>query len=175
MVELESIKEYEVTGKLVLDERARGEWCQLSYPNYPNGCPNYGKKPECPPNSKHVKTVFNLNEKHWFIVAEFDLKKQSDRMRASNPNWTEKQCRNSRLWQSSVHKKIRDEIYALIERKIGFHYVYTLEPEAMGIHVIKTAKNLGIPIKTTLKDTIFKIGLVGYPKNRPKTLDTLFN
>ena len=93
MVELESIKDYEVTGKLVLDERARGKWCQLPYGmkrdsegrilrdkygniiyDYPNGCPSFGKNDECPPNCKSIEFFIDLSRKHWFIVAEFNIK-----------------------------------------------------------------------------------------------------
>jgi len=42
--------------------------------------------------------------------------------------------------------------------------VYTVRPEAMGVNVLQTARNIGIPIETKPFTTVFKIALVGYPK-----------
>ncbi len=38
-------------------------------------------------------------------------------------------------------------------------------PLAMGVNIIKTVKNLGIPIKTHPIEQVIKVGLVGYRKD----------
>lgn len=43
--------------------------------------------------------------------------------------------------------------------------VFTLVPEAMGVHVIRTAQAFHVPIVTRPRRTVFKVGLVGYPKS----------
>jgi hypothetical protein len=38
----------------------------------------------------------------------------------------------------------------------------TDSPEAMGVQVIKTVKRLGFPISPRPKETVYKVGLIGY-------------
>jgi hypothetical protein len=45
--------------------------------------------------------------------------------------------------------------------------VYTVRPEAMGVNVIQTARNIGIPIETKPFTTVYKIALVGFPRPTP--------
>ena len=34
--------------EVVVDYRAR-DWCRLPYPDHPRGCPNFGRRADCPP------------------------------------------------------------------------------------------------------------------------------
>lgn len=172
-----------VTGHLVLDERARGEWCKLPYgkrkcddkPTHPKGCPNYGKKAECPPFAPLVGDFIDLSKNHWFIISRFDLASHVEKMklkpRKDGKAWTEKQARCVLYWQKSVVNKL--EAACVVFAKLE-DLVYTLVPEAMGVHVIKTARQFNIPIKTRPTDTIYKIALVGYPKHGKKNVRSLF-
>ncbi len=157
----------DVTGGLVLDARAR-KWCKLPYPDHPRGCPNFDKNPECPPNASDVRQRFDLDKPHYFVIQQFDLADHVKRMRARHPDWSERQCRCVLYWQGTVRKRLKQKVAEFI--RTHPEMTHTLIPEAMGINVIKTAKNLGIPIQTRPRDTIFKIALVGYPNNQLPSL-----
>ena len=150
----------ETTGKLVLDNRAR-DWCKLSYPDHPKGCPNYNKKRGCPPQAPFIGDYFDLTKNHYFVVVQFDLGSHINRMKARHRNWSDRQARCVLYWQGSVNKTLREEceLYAL-QREL----IYNLCPEAMGVNVIKTCKAFGIPIKPRPTDTVFKVGMLGIIK-----------
>jgi predicted metal-binding protein len=162
-----TIKVYikDVTNKLVIDYRAR-EWCKKPYPDHPNGCPNYNKKPECPPQSPLIEDFIKLELSHWFVIVRFDLQRQEERMQDSHPQWSVKMCRNSRYWQNSVRKVLHESCNDFMKGKPEL--VYTLLPESYGIHVINTVKHLGIPIKVRPKKYVYKIALIGFSKQRKK-------
>lgn len=141
----------DVTGTLVIDIRAR-EWCRLPYPGHKKGCPNYHCSPLCPPHVQVVGEVFDLSQKHWFVVEPFNLGDHARRMRAKHPQWTERQCRNCLYWQSGVRKELR----AACEGSF-----YTLTPEAMGVDVFKTAAKHGIVLERNPQETVYKIALTG--------------
>ncbi|MFX1536121.1 MAG: DUF2284 domain-containing protein [Promethearchaeota archaeon] len=171
-----SISRYEVTGKLAIDYRAR-YWCRKPYPDHQQGCPNYGKKKECPPQAPLIEDFLDLTKQHWFVVVIFDLIFHARKMKDKHPNWTEKQCRCVLYWQNTVRKELRTACDLFANRHPD-ELVYTLIPEAMGVHVIRTARLVGLPIKARPKDVIYKIALIGYTNNRrkkqlPKTYDIL--
>ncbi len=159
--ELIEITEYDVTGKLVINKDAR-EWCKMKYPDHPNGCPNYGEKEECPPKAPEIEDFIDLDENHYFIVAKFNIQEQEKRMLEEHPDWTKKQARCVLYWQSSVKKRLRQEV-SKWERK---GYVGTLIPEAMGVHVLRTGRKIGIDIKRNPEKFVYKIVLVGKEGNR---------
>ncbi len=180
------INQYDVTGKLVIDYRAR-EWCLLPYGksfdengkvirkkdgtikyDHPDGCPNYGNKADCPDQAPLIEDFIDLEKNHWFIVVEFDIGAHERKQKKKYPHWSKKQCRNSRHWQNGVVARLLEACRMFCR---GYGFVFTDRPEAMGVHVIKSAKALGISIRSRPKDTIFKIALIGYPKNRTNTLD----
>lgn len=146
----------EATGRLVVDKRAR-EWCKLPYPNHPKGCPNYDKKANCPPQSYSIEEVYDFICPCWFVIIEFDLKAQAERMKSKHPNWTERQCRCLLYWQGGVNKRLKQEV--IVEaRKRKAHISMT--PEAMGINVIKTLQLLGVAIEAKPTVKVYKAGLL---------------
>ena len=149
----------EATGKILITRKA-GAWCQIPYPSYPKGCTNYGKAETCPPNAPMVDQWFDLEFPHWFVVAKCDITAQAAKMAEAHPEWSPKQCANSRYWQGPAHKMLRYHSRELMEKNPGTDF--TLRPEAMGVIVITTAKKLGIPIELKPNGTLFKISLVGY-------------
>lgn len=154
--------EYNFTGGLFIDYRAR-EWCKLPYPGHPNGCPNYGKKDDCPPKCKKIEEVFNLELPHWLSIVEFNLGEWANRMKEKHPKWTDKQCRCCLYWQGSVRKELRQSC----DFFTGLYWgtIYTLCPEAMGLNVIKTLKRRGFKIRAKPKDIVYKVALIGYPSD----------
>ena len=150
-----------VNNILEINYTCRG-YCTLPYPNHPKGCPNFNKAIECPPKSKKIKDVFDIDKDMFFVIEKFNLKEHILKMKNKHPHWSNLQCRNLLYWQGKVRKQLKDKT----EQFINFNknkMIYTLLPEAMGVMVINTASKLGIPIEKTPIDTVFKIALAGYP------------
>ena len=150
----------DVRGKLVVDYRAR-EWCTLPYPNHPHGCPNYQKHQSCPPQAPRIDKWLDLSRPHWLIVAGFDLAAFARRMKRLHPKWSDRQCRCLLYWQPSVRARLLSTCREFQSAHPGS--VFTLIPEAMGVHVIKTVRALHVPIEIRPRRTVFKVGLLGYP------------
>lgn len=148
-----------ITGKLVINNNVR-LWCKLPYPNHPKGCPNYGNKVGCPPKVCKIDKLFDLNRKHWLAIIKFDLKTHKDRMRLKHPNWSDKQLACCLYWQGKVKKNQRQICKKFMYEHPGT--IYNLIPEALGVHVFKTVRPLGIPIERHITNTVYKIALIGY-------------
>ncbi len=154
---------YEVTGKLIINPKSR-DWCTMPYPGNPNGCPNFGKQPTCPPLAPLIGNFIDLSRPHWLDVYCVNLKEEADKRRKQHPDWSEKKLRCSRYWQNTAHAYLRRS-FELMRWTEGWKgVVMTLRPEAMGVNVIQTAKRVGVPISIHPKDLIFKISLIGFKK-----------
>lgn len=147
---------------LIIDYRAR-DWCKLPYPNHPRSCPNFGKKDDCPPKAPNVEDFFDLDKDLTLIAVRYDLERHAVRLkanaRAKGKEISDRQARCVLYWQGKVRKALRE----FCERVTILPEIYTLIPEAMGVHVIRTAKLNGIPIKTRPERYVWKIALTGYP------------
>ena len=149
-----------VTGKMIIDKQAR-EWCKLPYPDHPHGCPNYGKKKDCPPQAPFIESFISLSKPHFFVCQRFDLGSWSKQMKEKHPEWSDRQARCCLYWQGHVRKLLRESV----KKNLRPGMIYTLCHEAMGVNVIKTAKRCGLSISVRPKDIVYKIALMGYPNN----------
>ena len=150
---------------LVINSRAMGEWCQLPYPDHPKGCPNYGKKITCPPSAPSIYDWADFNHPMWFICVSFNLKEHIRVMLEKHPCWSLRQARCLLYWQPKVKKEL--EIAVKEFSPFGLHAI-TYCPEAMGVNVIQTAKNYGLPIWVKPENTVYKIALVASPSDSQK-------
>jgi len=152
----------DVTGKLIVDYRARGEWCRLPYPNHPKGCPNYGKKFMCPPNCPKINEWCDLSSKMWLVCVPFNIEEHANNMKLAHPHWTDRQVRCLLYWQPKVNKELAEATYFFASHKgadvvlNGVAYC----PEAMGVNVIQTARDCGLPIEVHPQKIVYKISLV---------------
>lgn len=146
---------------LHINYKAR-EWCKLPYPDHPYGCPNVGEKAICPPDAPLVENFFNLSTPLHLVAIEFDMANHMRRMRTLNPNWSDRQARCVLYWQGGVNNRLDLAAWQFCNDDGG--KVYTLCPEAMGVNVIATAQEAGIPVKVKPTDTVYKIALVGEPR-----------
>ncbi len=132
----------EITNKLIIDYRAR-EWCKLPYPDHPKGCPNYSHKATCPPQVCLVEDWCDLQKPMWFIIVPFNLKTHIEKMLSLHPNWTDRQARCVLYWQSRVNRQLEDKSKLFT---FGKNLIFTICPEAMGVNVIKTLRNMNFTI-----------------------------
>ncbi len=140
----------------VMDEKVRS-YCKLSYPGHPKGCPMFGKRPECPPQAPIFYKHFNKDKPFTAIIVEFNLKNHAMNMKLRHPEWTDKQCRNPLYWQNGVRTVLKFQCKITIKSDED----YTLIPEAMGINVIETMKQIGIDIEFPVKDIVRKVAIIG--------------
>ena len=160
----------DITEKLVINPFMREKACLLDYPGHPNGCHNYNKKEGCPPNGPLVNEVFDLNFTHVFIAVSFDLSQFERKMKSKHPEWSRRQCRCVLYWQKKAMANLKREVASFLKEHPG--YIANYCPEAFGINVIVTARKVGLPIRSILKDTAYKIALVGVPaKPQNRTID----
>lgn len=144
--------------QISLDTRARGKWCLLPYPNHPKGCPNYGKKQICPPFSKPFKEL--VESPFYLVIQTFDLEAQAKRMKERHPHWTDRQSRNCLYWQRGLMKRLRIEARKFIDSQD--HGLMLLEiPEANGVDLFNTCKNLGIILERHPRKTVKKMMMIG--------------
>ena len=149
----------DVTDKLYMDNRC-GNWCKLAYPAHPRGCPNYGQRNYCPPYAPPVDDFFDLNERHWFLITEFDLAAHMEAFQIRHPSWSERRLKCVLYWQNQVRSIQRQQI-----AEFRFNYpgtVFTQLPEAMDTNVLRTLQALKINFETKPQRKVLKVALLGY-------------
>jgi len=146
---------------IILDERARGEWCLLPYPNHPKGCPNYGKKQICPPFSRPFQDI--IEPPFYIVIESFDLEAQAKKMKKIHPEWSDRQCRNLLYWQKGVVKKLKEKADKFINAQ-DENLILIEVPEANGVNLFKTCENIGIILERSPRNIVRKIMMLGRKK-----------
>jgi len=86
------------------------KWCQLPYPNHPNGCPNFGRNELCPPKTE-LKEEFIKKFNHFYLIyGIFDFETYLTEMKRRHPQWSERKLKCVLYWQGSVKKRMREHI-----------------------------------------------------------------
>lgn len=125
----------------------------------------YAARPSCPPEAPMIDEVLDLTKPVYAAAIEFDLKAFEERMRGLHPNWSKKQCRNSRYWQGTVRKNLRDGIELLKQIDPNLRNLLVLyRAEAHGVHVISTMRKVGIEMISPPKDTVTLVAIMGSGK-----------
>ncbi|NIN69704.1 MAG: hypothetical protein GTO63_34475, partial [Anaerolineae bacterium] len=68
----------------VLNPEVR-DLCTRPYHGHPKGCPNYGKRPSCPPAAPLLGEVLDLDHAVYAVWNRFDFAGHVARMRARHP------------------------------------------------------------------------------------------
>lgn len=133
------------------------EWCKLSYPSHPDGCPMYGTRRSCPPQAPLLEDV--AESPFYLVLQEFDLEQQAERMRLRHPEWSVKMCRNSRYWQKGFEKRILAEAQKFLWRFP--QGVILTRPEANGVNLFSTCRLHNIRLERNPRKIVKKMVLVG--------------
>ena len=137
------------------------EWCKLPYPRHPHGCPNFGKREDCPPKANKF---WSLIKAPYFLVGiRFNLGEHIEQMRKKHPNWSEAQLKCLLYWQNKVNKRLRELSLKLISLIPNSAILF--KPEANGIDVFKTAENVGIFLERNPRFFVWKIAIIGVKVN----------
>jgi predicted metal-binding protein len=124
-----------------------GRLCQRPYPGHKNGCPNYGKRPTCPPIAARWTPEY-VAAHEWYVVwIEFGFGAHVMHMQDNHPDWSQRQCECCLYWQGTARKRLRDAVCEF-KRENGIHlpdvrYV----PEAHGCDVTATMATLGVALE----------------------------
>lgn len=139
--------------------------CVLEYKNHKKGCPNYGKKKDCPPLVPMFDEIFDISKPIYAIFSTYDLFSHTEKMKQRHPEWTETQRLNVLYWQGTARKYLKENIsrFNCEFRQKG--YYSTTSPEAMGVDVTATLKNAGIELEWPARKTVYKIAFAGIPLN----------
>ena len=120
-------------------------YCKLPYPGHPKGCPNYGKRQDCPPNTPFVLDLLDESKKMYLVYSEFNLDNHVEKMRFKFPTWSERQLRNVLYWQPTSKKQLRERCTIACEI-FGCRYVLT-KGEAYGVNFYATAFHSGLKLE----------------------------
>ena len=139
-------------------------YCQRPYPNHPQGCPNFGKRDTCPPKCPYLEDIYDESKGFWIVWVEFDFAGHCKKMKQKHPDWSKRQIECCLYWQGSVNKELKKEVReAMYNRGYGkWHITYC--PEAMGVDVTQTMKNIGVKLEWPPKNIVRKVALIGVLK-----------
>ena len=132
----------------------RDLWCSMPYSGSPTGCPQTKRCKGYPLWEDTITPPYHL------VIREFDIKEHSDNLKSRFPSWTEKQLRNSRLWQRHQDRLLKDEAMSFM-KSLPYVTVYIPRPEEYGVNVVTTARKVGIEIKFPPVNIVKCVGLIG--------------
>ena len=145
---------------LVFGPRVR-RLCRMPYPGHPRGCPNYGKRPACPPTAPAISATLDLGYPVYAIWNAFDLASHAKRMRRRHPNWSERQVYCCLYWQPRARKQLRQHIAEFLRAHKGLHIIKT--PEAQGVNVTETMRCIGLELEWPPRQIAYQVAIAGNP------------
>lgn len=120
-----------------------------------------GKKAGCPPQIPLLDSIFDLNNKCYVIINQFDLATHINKMKDRHPGYSWRQLVNCLYWQGTARKQLNLEIQKF-KRTFSGMLVSTC-PEAMGLNVTSTLKLAGIDIQWPPTTFTLQVAFAGYP------------
>ena len=84
-------------------------------------------------------------------------------MKINNPTWTHRQLVCCLYWQSRARKELLLHIKEFY-KQYGTQYKVTTCPEAMGVNITDTMKNVGIILEWPPENVTYQIALAGILK-----------
>lgn len=144
----------------IIDYKFKG-FCLKPYEAHPKGCPNFNNpnRPDCPPRAPKFDEYFDMEQPIYAIITEFDLNSHVTKMKVAHPNWTEKQTSCCLYWQGSVRKELKKATTQFLKNHPG--YKISITPEAMGLSVTETLKNVGVILEWPPQNIVRKVAIAG--------------
>jgi hypothetical protein len=126
-----------------------GSLCRRPYPGHPKGCPNFGKRPTCPPQAERW-TLETIARYDWYAIwVVFEFGEHVERMRVAHPDWSQRQCECCLYWQGTARRRLREFVVEFLgEAAIpGVADEVYYVPEAHGCDVTATMATLGVALE----------------------------
>lgn len=137
--------------------------CLAPYPGHPNGCPNYGRKDGCPPQSPRYWETLDTDKGIYVIFNAFDIGAHIKQMLERHPKWSDRQARYCLYWQGTARKQLREKIWRFSQEHPGLAIVNC--PEAQGVDVTPTMAGVGVELEWPPRKIAYQIVLAGTPLN----------
>ena len=151
---------------IVIDSSVRG-LCSRPYPNHPKGCPNFGKRITCPPRCPNFHDYYDISKGFWIVWIEFDFAAHRRRMKKKHPNWSQRQKECCLYWQGTANKMLREAVADVEYYLKGTgNWKTTYCPEAMGVNVTATMKNLDVELEWPPQNIVRKVAIIGTIGNK---------
>jgi predicted metal-binding protein len=152
----------------IIDYKFKG-YCLRPYDSHPKGCPNFNNpnRPDCPPRAPKFDEYFDMEQPIYAIIVEFDLATHASNLKAKilaekGKTWTNKQAMCPLYWQGSVRKELKLQTNNFLKTHPQYTANYT--PEAMGLSVTETLKEVGIILEWPAVNIVRKVVVVGVKK-----------
>lgn len=145
----------------VIQHDVRGV-CACAYPNHKKGCPNFGKRPSCPPNAPLIELILDLDKPLWVVWNAFDFDAHTTKMREAHPEWSQRQIECCLYWQGTARKQLRQEARRF-RQEWGNHWLILSVPEAHGVNVTETMRREGIELEWPPVTVAYQVALAGCP------------
>ena len=187
MINIISKNLIEISSDLIVSDEEIQKYCKLAYPGHKDGCLNYGKKNrlngirsdlksriinDCPPGIPLINEIFEFSKSLYIIYTEFELGKNAERLFQNGNHKKPEHCYNMRFWQETARKELRQQTEKFLDSEPNT--IVDLTPEAHGVNLYHTMKNLGItipwykpwpPAKHSIENITFRVALGGFPLN----------
>lgn len=137
--------------------------CRRPYPGHRKGCPNFRKKPGCPPGTRMVNEMIDLNEPVHAVFNRFPIGEHAARMRGLHPEWSDRQAYCCLYWQPRARQQLRGQIRSFLDSHPGQHVIAC--PEAQGVNLTATMRGAGIELEWPPREWAYQIVLAGVPIN----------
>jgi hypothetical protein len=137
------------------DKKEVKRLCTQSYYNHKGGCPNWAKKPGCPPRLPLLNEQYDIDS-IYAIVARFPFKEYIDKKRALiHPDWNNRELVNQRHWQGHL----RSLVFNYWDRVKGDfpNHKFIKNPEGQGVNLQESLKQVGIDLDWCVQDEKWNI------------------
>jgi len=140
-----------------------GDLCSRPYPGHPRGCPNYGKRPTCPPRAERWTPEF-LQQYYWLAIWNvFAFGAHVCRMQTKHPDWSRRQHECCLYWQGGARRDLRTAVCAALIGKPPPMPKVEYVPEAHGVDVTATMRSIGIELEWPPKVYAYQVALAYWP------------
>jgi predicted metal-binding protein len=138
--------------------------CVNPYPLHKKGCPNFYHKIGCPPQAPLLPDTIDLDKPVWVIYNIFDIKSHIEKMELNHPKFSERQIRCCLYWQGKARKQLKLEIEKFMWCMNKKELTVIKCPEAQGVNLTATMKQIGIDLEWPPKSKAYQIVLAGIAK-----------
>lgn len=138
--------------------------CRRPYPDHPHGCPNYGKRSDCPPHAPFFPRAYDTSAPNYLAVVKFDFAKYLEERRVIHPDWTERALRNPRHYQGHLRADL-SRFVGQIMPQMDCGYEPIFNPEAMGVDIASMFPKVGLQWEFPPQANNYRVCLIAKKKS----------
>jgi predicted metal-binding protein len=139
--------------------------CVRPYKGHKRGCPNFGHRAACPPEAALFDAVYDVSSA-WAIWNRFAFGEHVASMHGLHPDWSERQLACCLYWQGTARKALRAEVdeWRRFAADIGIAYDVIHCPEAMGVDITATMRQVGVALEWPPRVFAYQVALAARRK-----------